>query len=228
MTRKLLPLLIFLLYLQCNEAYSQSPHNSVIDYDYYTPADREPIYHDEFNAMNDNNKDWINNDDEFFVINIDKGCLIIMNNGTSATASDYTLKFDYLRNFELEISAKIESPKRRERNGILFWGRDSTISKPNGQFFYFVRGKHILFNEIGSEAENYRLPEPEVTINDKKDFNIYTIRKVNNNYYLFINHILYSKYPYIPLKGQRIGLGASANGSKAYYDYIHIDYLNKP
>jgi len=176
MIKKLaLPLL---LCFQFGVAYSQSAHNSVSDYDYYTFADREPIYRDEFNDTSKNNKEWLNTNDTYFLINISNGCLVITNNGTDYTASDYTLKFEYLRDFELEISAKVESPKRRDRSGILFWGRDSSISKYNGQFLYFSHGKHILFNQTGAETENYRLPLPDFTFNDKKDFNIYTIRKV--------------------------------------------------
>ncbi|MBS1781078.1 MAG: hypothetical protein JST70_17260 [Bacteroidetes bacterium] len=227
MTRKLLPLFIILLYLQCNEAYSQSPHNSVTDYDYYTPADREPIYHDEFNAINDNNKDWINNDDPFFQLKVKDGCLIITNNKTTYTASNYILQFGYLRDFELEICARVESPKRRERHGILFWGSDSAITQMNGQFFYFRHGQHMLFNKTGKEQRNNSLPVPDFTFYDKKDFNIYTIRKVDYDYYLFINHVFCNKYPYFPINGQLIGLGASSNGTTAYYDYIHIDYLKR-
>lgn len=83
MTRKLLPLFILLLYLQCLKAYAQSAHNAVSDYDYFTPADREPIYRDEFNDTNKNNKDWLNTNDTYFLINISNGCLTITNNGTA-------------------------------------------------------------------------------------------------------------------------------------------------
>lgn len=130
---------------------------------------------------------------------------------------------DYAKDFEIEYCFKIIAVvKKHKTASVFFWGRDTSKSTC---FLYFTKAGGVDFgNCIDPDWGNCTWKHSFSYPFNSGTFNRIYLRKAGNNYYLFINERLEKTYPYQPLRGNKIGLGAGV-GSSVSYDYIKISYI---
>lgn len=135
---------------------------------------------------------------------------------------------DFNRNFDLVLDAKISAVNRKTDAGILYWARAKSDSITGYQLYFWDNGYFCaLYTDInakgfvprGGEKHRYAM-----SVYNRHDFNRYTIRHYNHEYYFFINGVFKCTLPSLPVKGGIVGLGASTTGT-AFFDHIGVFYL---
>lgn len=204
-------------------AFSTIAQNKPKDY-YAFKGHKELIFLDDFDRDAGIWGDSTDNADEFI---IKRGEYIYKSDSFDYSAMPCIVDIDFRRNFEIEFKAKIISNNDNEHTGVVFWGREDTLY--NGHYFYFQdKNKHHIFY-CNNSIEGISHPDVDKNIYARgvfntDDLNLFTIRRYNKFYYIFINGIYSGKQKYIPLLGKRIGLGGSRN-TTALFKYIKISYL---
>lgn len=196
-----------------------------------TDTNRQVIYRTDFDKVDSNNADWedpIEPEDSLCYSYIKNGTLEITNKtDTSTLATIFPFMIDYSRDFEIEFSARLDL-KYTDWAALLFWGRDSTVEVYNGQFlYYYPKGGYSMTYCKGSYPEpcDYKRTMNAFGYgNNKGGYNTYTIRKIKDRYYVFVNDRYSRRYDYIPLNGQLLGFGTGRK-SVANMDYIQVSYL---
>lgn len=221
--------LIALLMLQCLHSHAQK-------YSWYgavTDSNRQVIYYTNFDKVDENNKDWEDPvedaEDSVFYAYIKNGTLEVTNNSDSnTTAAETSLLFDYSRDFEIEFRARLEKQYTYWGSPV-FWGRDSVNKKPNGQFLYFYASSgYSMAYCTGAKTNSCKYEDIRYVRSSTKDtgsYNTYTVRKIKDMYYVFVNSEYSHRYEYTPLYGQLLGFGTHRK-SVANMDYIRVSYLN--
>ncbi len=127
-------------------------------------------------------------------------------------------------NFEIEFVMKLENSTSSESSGF-FWGDDNIAPH---KFYYYKFSNNPQAIELG---EWYGLfdswYDSEDLINfsiNTSSFNKFTIRKINNKYYFFINEIFLFDTFIEPFFGNNIGI-LNGGYSKSLFKSIKIDYL---
>ncbi|OFY29083.1 MAG: hypothetical protein A2309_12630 [Bacteroidetes bacterium RIFOXYB2_FULL_35_7] len=190
-------------------------------YNDYKSESKTPAYLDEFD---DNHNQWEDQSKEF-TINIKNGCLNfkVFENGGKTKIRTITFFIDEKKDFELETSAKIVS----DQNPIqLCWGYDnasyySFILSPNGSFQI---SKYDKSRPSGNRYVDYTSYIKSNFI-DNKNFNKITVRKVESQYYFFINENFILNLPFQSFFGNNLGFVVEENVS-AEFDYLKVQYLN--
>lgn len=201
-------------------------------------AVKTQIFFDDFDQWDE---DWFANAPYKYEYNVDesnwpdtiwavhKGYLICsftdsLPDGSVARTNARILDIDYDKNFEIEISALVV-PLGEERNaqGLLVWGA-AYVDARIGQYFNYTN-KGRVYCSPGIDREDFRKRDARKLYTPfVEGFCTYTIRKVKDQYYIFIDKKFEGKLPYVPLTGKYIGLGASI-GSFVKVDYIKVSYL---
>lgn len=219
--------LIALLMLQCLHSHAQK-------YSWYgavTDSNRQVIYYTNFDKVDENNKDWEDPvedaEDSVFYGYIKHETLEITNNSyTNVTATGFHLPIDFTRDFEIVFRARLD--ENYTKAALVFWGRDSLNEIYNGQYIYFYENSsYSMAYCVGYGAKPCDYKRTRLTYGSKNtrgDFNIYTIRKIEDMYYVFVNGEFSHRYAYTPIKGEWIGFGTSYR-TQANMDYIKVSYL---
>lgn len=144
--------------------------------------------------------------------------------GIFRTSNGRVLDIDYNKNFEIEIVSKVVPLNgQKVAEGIVCWGtayRDAMV----GQYFDYTN-KGRVYCYPGIDREDFRKRDARQLYTPfAEGFRTYTIRKVKDQYYIFIDKKFEGKLPYVPLTGKYFGLGASI-GSFVKVDYIKVSYL---
>lgn len=221
--------LIALLMLQCLHSHAQK-------YSWYgavTDSNRQVIYRTDFDKADENNKDWEEaqskeTHDSLFYAYIKDGTLEVTNNTTTGTyATAFPFMFDYTKDFEVEFRVRLAA-QYNDWASLVCWGRDSVNEEPNGQSLYFYPSSaYSMAYCNGAITEPCNYEKIRHTGSPKKEagrFNTYTVRKIKDSYYVFVNSEYSHKYSYTPLHGQTIGFGTGPK-SVANMDYIQVSYL---
>lgn len=143
------------------------------------------------------------------------------------SACEILKNIDYNRNFELSFNAKISGHPKRLNTGIIYWGREQGTL--NGYNMYFGQDKSIFIFYSDTQLKDSVHNKASKRMHAKNiyyynSFNMYTIRKYEDMYYVFINGAYYRKLIALPLTGKVIGLGSSFNATTVF-DNISISYL---
>jgi len=182
--------------------------------------------------FNDNHNNWMSIPDTDKVdttlcrFRFNEGVLIIENRDTADFKTIGIYKdIDYNRDYEIEVGFQIDTCKDHNTNAAYFgWGGDTsehnggTVIMANHDGYYFVKDCH------GGDHRDCTYKQFDAFIN-KKNYNVFTLRKTGNTYYLFINDVFEKKIPAKALKGNRIYLSALPQ-STISYDYIRVYYLD--
>lgn len=141
-------------------------------------------------------------------------------------ANGIEIPFDETRDFEIEFRAKVPEKQKGMPVGIFFWGRGCGDSAYYSHYWYFDRrraGEIFDYQGYENKIVSYQL---KIRIN-KDRFNKYTLRKIRDICYVFVNEKLVSTFPFQPFYGYRFGLGAGNHFSAAVvmFDYLRICYL---
>lgn len=218
-------IILFLAYLISNTCCAQVDPKI---YYIFSESSKQVVFHDEF----DNNKNgWMEENEppctDSYAYKIENGILYFHDNREGFHELSVDLDIDYSRNFEITFKLKVNGAKKDELYAHVHWGRDSAtlFGVEYGQMLYLHN--YSGYGQMGyaytrdeHEAKNIYLP----TTFYRGGFNVYTVRKYNNWYYLFINAERIMRFKYLPLKVKKIALGGNTNAI-VEYDYIKIAYL---
>lgn len=187
------------------------------DSDYYKYKRRTAVMHEDFN---DDSKSWIGlNPPVDARTKIADGMFQL----DSTQHSWYIdIPIHDVRDFEIEFVAKIDQKKGRHRDNSIHYG-DTTCG---------LHGLHFSFSDIGAVdmfSCQYGDCEKKKThhyvFSDRRSFNKYSIRKLDHEYYVFVNDVYRFTWPFMPLRGDRFFIIPHPK-SKVLFDYIKISYLN--
>jgi len=183
----------------------------------------EIVYNQNFNEPDTSWADsaTLNSHDTIISI-IHDGYLDYKNVSTSGLyANPYPVDIDTNKNFEIEFRAQVLGTKKRKDDGILFWGRKGDSSN----YWYFGnRAASSVFSreKLNNKTRMRKAASGKIT---KHSFNIYTLRRIGDRYYFFVNYQYARANPhYIPLYGNMIGLGSSAK-NEVLFDYVRVSYI---
>lgn len=198
-------------------AYSQSNYND------YSKNDREDLFYENFQSSYNVNDITYDKDGNsygeyhtgYFELKCTKSTGIGCTNQIVST-------LDQTRDFEIEASIMFKDGLDNNGNGIT-WGRLDDSNRfnfsfsGNGQFSVYKRKENIW-----SEIKGWTISS---AIN-KAGYNKLTIRKVDNNYYFFINEINVCGCPFVPFFGNTMYLFANTN-STVRINSIRVSHLNE-
>jgi hypothetical protein len=209
-------LLLFALSLSVATAFcQQSPIPQLLK--------RDTVFFEDFNVDNDTN--WVDEKDKSISV---KGGFFYYRVGVdTANAYHFPVPFDTSKNFEFQFRAK--TPQDKKGCGIFFWGREAGESYCGNYWYFYKDGCSSIFNTSDSAGEgktkNWYLRQRL----DGEGFNIYTIRKWQHRYYIYVNNrlvkVIAKEFPcYEP----RLGLGSGSSKHRqalAVFDYISVSYI---
>ncbi len=205
-------LLINLLLLTSIFSYSQNNWNPS-DYKGIPDKDKLAIFHDDFN---DNSNLWdIGEEKDSWLEKIENGYVYF-------ESLDYLPNEDYLpipidesKNFEIEASVAFHSGDNIQAFGLQ-WGKTAEEHK---QFDFFVSGNgQYTIDKFTGEFTDY-VPFKSSDLVKKDDYNKLTVRKIDDQYYFFLNENLVHQMPYEPFMGKNIGFQVGKKSS------IRVDYI---
>ncbi len=115
---------------------------------------------------------------------------------------------DHKMDFEIEVKLMITFSNELEENGI-FWGLNE-----NNEALKFAISKNDCFQIYKETKDKLIYIKPSSKCNElKSGYNKLTIRKVEKNYYYFINNVHVFSSQYEPLSAGRMGVFVSNNSS---------------
>jgi hypothetical protein len=208
-------LLLFLLCLSLSafslQAQEQgySPKDSL----YYQHVQRTEVLFDNFD---DDRNEWIGIPNQPKGTVIRDGFFTIARSDTSAWGIQ--LPFNSDRDFEIECVAGVRNGHRRGMAGIE-WGKACGVGY--NQLGFCRETLQFRVDEFGTKvhAENsYKSTLP------KQDFYKYSIRKVGENYYFFVNEHFIFTCPFKQLIAN--GLFFCQNKTNLIVDKVRVSYLN--
>ena len=186
------------------------------DYDAIKPNNLESVWSDNFA---NNNRMWtIKNDPNTFKSEIKNGQYHLTSN-----SSDFAYTFKQASSLDLnrdfQIQAKIKLNRSKSSGLMLESGDDFLLLMLNtSKQVYVTHYKNAKYNDV-KVVDNFA--EPQST----SSFATYTIRKIKDKYYFYINGL----YTGIEYEDQNLGtkLGFFLNADAAMsIDDISVDYIN--
>ncbi len=143
----------------------------------------------------------------------------ISNTKSRAWGIGDSIKLNTSKNFQIDIGVKFIAggDNHKQESSMLFWGRN----EERGFYFYFAKDGYCSISDSKNSGK-YQFIENSLTQANIKEgeFNQFSIRKVKNNYYFFVNELLMFSMPYQAFYGNLLGIGV---GKKSI---IEIDSLN--
>ncbi len=159
--------------------------------------------------------------------NFDSGRFFFRGYKNGFNAYPCVVQFDYKKNYEIEIKAKITTRKPEKHGGIIFWGRED-YNLLTGNYLYFYANTKVSVSSVKENVKNGALTIRESYQSSKDsvaiDYNVYTIRRFSDSFYVFVNGVFMTSINHFDLEGGKIGLGGNT-GARVSYDYIKMSYL---
>lgn len=185
---------------------------------------RDTIFFEDFNADNDTN--WVDEEDKNVSV---KGSFFYYHRKEEGiTAQPFQVNLDTSKNFEFQFRAK--APEGKNDLGVFFWGRDIDINSYQSNYWYFHKnGRSVIYNiPQPSGKGHYKSSWVRSQLNED-GFNIYTLRKWQHRYYVYVNNRLVKVINNeLPCYGSKFGLGAGSlkhRQALAVFDYISVSYI---
>ncbi len=175
--------------------------------------EKTAIFYDDFDdnrykwGLGEAKNDWLEK--------IAEGYLHFRSFDDNAKEDLINFKIEQNKDFEIETAIRFVEGDSLRFFGLQ-WGKSDDF---NNQYDFLISGNnYITIDKYSGEFFDYL--EPSVSDVLKKDhFNKLTIRKLNTNYYFFVNEQLIFAMPFKPFFGNYIGFQVGENSS------ILIDYL---
>ena len=139
-----------------------------------------------------------------------------------------SFEFDQTKDFEIETAIRFDKGDSLKFFGLQ-WGKSADF---NNQYDFLISGNnYVTIDKYSGEFFDFLEPSSSEYLRNNH-FNKLTIRKLNTNYYFFINEQLIHTMPFKPFFGNYIGFQVSENSS-ILVDYLKISELkqlnvNKP
>ncbi|MEY3404941.1 MAG: hypothetical protein RL161_371 [Bacteroidota bacterium] len=213
-------LVVVLFLVSWTGSYGQNAYSD------YVPSYDAAIFTEEFLS---NDYGWYEGTDENCrIYDVQPGYLELQ----SKCTGDYTtmnfnnnsgFTIDTSRDFEIEISIYPYSGEDNNSHS-LGWGKDA--KKDDRYSFGISRNGQFIISKYSNGAWSYLKDWTTSSVINTTGYNKLTIRKVNFQYYFFINESLVHNAPFESFFGQRLSMQCNQN-SIGRFDNIHIRYIRK-
>ena len=186
-----------------------------LQYSDYSKSSKEYVFEENFN---NNNQKWIIGNEEEREYYVKEGNYVLENYAEKAQLVFLEVFFDETRDFEIEANIKYVYGDELTSHALL-WAKGN--NKDYG--FYFNAGGSY---KIAYYEEGYHDIIKFTQFNglNKNSYNKFTIRKVGNQYYFFINEEFVYETNFRDFFGKNIGFQVSKK-SKIHIDYLKVAYL---
>lgn len=189
-------------------------------YDFYTQADKITIFADEFNAdFNDWSKGGIYTRAEIY-----KGTYACQSLVMQAALFTRRVDIDESKDFEIEAKIRFLDGQAYSMNALI-WGA-SEVSDYAFGFTGQGNSYRLRADKSGMFTNYIPWKEDKQLIKNKGEYNIFTIRKVGNDYHFYINRQRVHSMPFQTFFGKEIGFMV-AGESAIQIDYLRVNYLAK-
>ena len=182
-----------------------------------------------FDDFDDNRNEWgLGETKNDWLEKIDDGNLHFQSFDNNAKEDLVRFELEQTKDFEIETAIRFVQGDSIKFFGLQ-WGKSDDF---NNQFDFLISGNnYVTIDKYSGEFFDYLEPSVSEYLR-KNHFNKLTIRKLNTNYYFFINEQLIYTMPFKPFFGNNIGFQVSENSS-ILIDYLKISELkqlnvNKP
>jgi hypothetical protein len=142
----------------------------------------------------------------------------------NSNAKEDLIKFEFPpeHDFEIETSVRFKQGDTARFFGLQ-WGKSSDF---NNQFDFLISGNGLVsIDKFSGEFFDYLPPVPSEFLKPGH-FNKLTIRKINTNYYFFVNEELIHTMSFKPFFGPYFGFQVGEN-SAIEVDYLKISELTR-
>jgi hypothetical protein len=210
----LLASLWFMTSLYCQSVWNPKEYHSI------SSEEKTAIFYDDFD---DNRSKWgLGHEPKDWSEKIENSKLLFQS--FDDNAKEDLIKVEFSQKLDFEIETYIRFVKGDENRFFgLQWGKSSDF---NNQFDFLISGNGLFtIDKFSGEFHDY-VPPTSSELLKKTLYNKLTIRKINNNYYFFINEELVHSMPFKTFFGDYIGFQVS-NNSTINVDYLRISELKK-
>lgn len=203
--------------------YLGNSMNSEADYSFYNLAQKNAFFLDDFNSDKNN---WANAVSTNGYAYVSKGYLNFKSTSPDGAAgcTNTISGFDSNKDFEIESSMKFLNGNDNKQISLVFGKDPSVWSRYN--FGFSGNGYYTIdksYNNENSDIVNWTFSKL-IRIGD---FNKYTVRKISNTLYFYVNETLVYSMPFAPFYGNAFGY-QTPQGTEIAVDYLKISYLSKP
>ena len=201
--------LILLLIFIKNQSSAQS------NYQDYLMKEKRILLSETFD---NNSNNWIT-DNNWFSAQFSDGCYSMKcKNFKNSTGLSYIeTMLDTMNDFEIEANLKVV-----KGSGALIFGMADNLHHLRIEV---NNSKQVLvLQNLTTKGKIDKLFNDKVEAFKPNEYNKITIRKVNKEYYLFINEVFVKKFEDIELFGKRIGFSVSLE-SEISADYLSLSYI---
>jgi hypothetical protein len=191
-------------------------------YEDYNISKQLLFFNKSFSA-NDKNDSWYKGTEEILDITMQDSFWVLKNTKFKPSGVGDYINIDSTKDFQLELGVKFISggDNYKQESSMLIWRRGES----RGFYFYFSKDGYCSISD-SKNTDRYQYIENSLTqVNFKQDnFNLFTVRKVKNNYYFFVNKKLIFSMLYKPFYGKMFGIGV---GKKSIIEVnnLSIHYL---
>lgn len=178
------------------------------------------VFYDDFD---DNRYKWgLGHELKDWSEKIDESNLVFQSYDDNAKEDLINVEFSQKIDFEIETFIRFTKGDSLKFFGLQ-WGKSSDF---NNQYDFLISGNGFYtIDRFSGEFHDYVSPSPSALIK-KKLYNKLTIRKINNNFYFFINEELVHSMPFKSFFGNYFGFQVG-NNSIIQVDYLRISELKK-
>ena len=180
---------------------------------------KEYVFVDEFE---DNSNKWVLRDNFKETARITNGKFIIASNGSNSVGKSLAVNVDASNNFEIEAKIKFLNGNPNAAN-YFTWGKS-----PFGayEFGFSGDGKAYTYDKFKNTYKPMISWTKTDHLNPSGEFNKLTIRKVDDNYFFFINEHLVNTYPFNSFFGRYLGFVVPPD-NKVAVDFVTVANLKK-
>ncbi len=176
-----------------------------------------------FDDFDDNRYEWgLGEAKNDWLEKIADGSLHFQSFDNNAKEDLVNFELDQTKDFEIETAIRFVQGDSLKFFGLQ-WGKSEDF---NNQYDFLISGNnYVTIDKYSGEFFDY-LPPTTSEYLRRDHINKLTIRKLNTNYYFFINEQLIYTMPFKPFFGNNIGFQVSENSS-ILVDYLKISELKQ-
>lgn len=202
--------------------YYLGDNSSEIAYNSYNSSQKTSFYSDEFysdannwaNAVSTNGNAYVSDGNLYFKSTNPDG---------AAGCTNLISGFDPNRDFEIETSMKYLNGNDNKQISLVFGKNPDEWSRYN--FGFSGNGYYTIdksYNNENTDIVGWTFSK----LVEIGSYNKFTVRKINNTLYFYINESFVYSMPFAPFYGNSFGY-QTPQGTEIAVDYLRISYLNK-
>jgi len=208
-----------LLLILCATIALPQEHSSPNLYNFKPTDEKEVVLFDQFDKFN--NYWLLGIEENSWIENIEDGNLYFQSLTNKPKEDLIPVIIDQKRDFEIEAKIKLLKGNMEKAYGLQ-WGNSKD---PMKQYDFYLTGNgHFTIDKYTGEFHDF-VPFTQSDKVNSYTYNKLTIRKVDDQYYFFLNEHLVHSMPFEPFYGNLMGFQVAEN-STILVDYFNVSYID--